>query len=400
MIKINRTAVIVVACGLVLAAVLWGVLHRRSAAAPGETNAQTRPFRVMRLDMFDRIVELGEVSAQTIYNLRFPIREKVTSVSVTEDQEVKRGQTLVCIDSRTLLSQEKELEARALEAKYNLDSFGTLQANRLLELEARKIQADLEFRLAQKRLDAAKDMIAQNLLAPDQKEVYEGQVEGARLTLEMLDRERQRAEEDLQKKEVFAKTGEHLEFQLQQTRAALKDCCLQAPIAGKVVWLKKMGLGDFVDPSEVIVRVADMAKIEVRALLFENDIWRIEKNVEVYIQSGEERIPATIKRISRIGETGQGGNKFPCYLDAPNLNDRFRIGSSVEVVFLADKKPGVLVVPLKYLVEKDGAYQVYKQVKGKVVLVPVKIGSDDTKYVEVKSGLAEGDTVLYPLAKS
>ncbi len=400
MIKINRTAVIIVVCGLILMAILWGVLHRKSVDTLGEANAQTRPFRVMRLDMFDRIVELGEVSAQTVFSLRFPIREKVISVSITEDQEVKRGQTLACVDSRTLLSQEKELEARALEAKYNLDSFETLQANRLLELETRKIQADLEFQQAQKRLDAAKDMIAQNLLPPDQKGVYEGQVKSARLTQEIVDRERQRADEDLQKKEVFAKTREHLEFQLQQTRAALKDCCLRAPIAGKVVWIKKMGLGDFVDPSEVIVRVADMAKIEVRALLFENDIWRIEKNAEVYIQSGEERIPATIKRISRIGEPGQGGNKFPCTLDAPNLHDRFRIGSSVEVVFLADKKPSVLVVPLKYLVEKDGAYQVYKQVEGKVVLVPVEIGSDDTKYVEIKSGLAEGDTVIYPLAKS
>jgi len=348
------------------------------------------------MDLYARINEIGEVTAESIYNLRVPIREKIVALRVADDQDVKQGEDLLGIDSSSLRLQEKEFENRLLESEYNLRSWKTNLNGRMLEVENKRIAAENALKNNKKKLSAAIEMVKQGLLSEEQKAFYESQVKSAELAADALNIERQKIDDDIQKNEVNRSAIENIKLQLEIVRKKIDECRLKSPIAGKIVWLKKMSIGDILDPSEVALRIAEMNKLEIRALLFESDIWRIESGTEIYVRSGEEKIAAKLKRISKIGESVQGGNKFPCYLDVDNVSGRFRLGSSVEVVFQVDKRSKILAIPLKYLLQKAGIYYVQILNKGKKIEVPVEIGIDDTKYIEIKSGLKQGDTIVYP----
>lgn len=239
-------------------------------------------------------------------------------------------------------------------------------------------------------------MASKALLSKDQEAYYASQVEIARKNIAIVDLERKKIEDDEIKDRLNRKNLENLQFQRESVRAKLSDCFLKSPIDGKVIWLKKLSVGDIVDPADIAVRVADINKLEIKALLFESDIWRIESGANIYIRSGEEKIPAVLKRISRIGESSASGNKFPCFLNIDNASGRFRVGSSVEVVFQVDKRARVLAIPLKYLQQKGGVYSVLIQEPRRIVERAVEIGIDDTKYVEIRGGLKEGDILVFP----
>ncbi|MFB0566894.1 MAG: efflux RND transporter periplasmic adaptor subunit [Candidatus Aminicenantaceae bacterium] len=362
----------------------------------GEDFSSERPFKVFYTDLFDKINEIGEVHPVEIYNLRFPVSEEVSKIYVSEDSMVKKGDLLICVDNTQISAQTKSLEAKVLEAEYNLRASDVYDSKKTLEIQEKKMNAKNTVAMSDKTLAAAQELLSKKLISKEKLELIKNQNEAAHKAFEIILEEEKNAEDEKLKTEALSKNLESLRFQLRQASKILEECCLKSPIDGKVIWMKRLKAGELAAKNEVAVRVADMDEVEIKAYLFESDVWRVESGAEIFIRSGEEKIPAAIKRISDVAEQLQGGNKFPCYLSSTNVGGRFRVGSNVEVVFLVDKRPNILVVPLKYLVQKKGQFFVFKKENGRIKEILVEVGFDDTKYIEIMSGLEEGDTIIYP----
>lgn len=368
-----------------------GVFSSRPAA-----RSEERPFQVFRMDLADKITEIGEVKPVRVYSLHFPVDEKVVGVYVGEDDEVNKGDRLLCVDDKGVLVRKNSLEAQILKTEYELAASERMAKKAKLELEEKILQARNNLSINQRRSEAAEEMFNRDLVSKEKLEFIQNQARAAQNALDMLLEEEKKTGSESLRVEAAAKTLESLKYQKEQVNEVLENCCLEAPVAGKVIWMSQVKEGELAAGGEVAVRVADLKEVEIITHLFESDVWRIEKGAEIFIRSGEERIPAELKRISSVAEKSQAGTRFPAYLRAENTGERFRVGSNVEVIFLVDKRENVPVVPLKYLIQKEAGTFVLKKDNGRVKEVPVETGFDDTRYAEVLYGLEEGDTIIYP----
>ncbi|MFW6131773.1 MAG: efflux RND transporter periplasmic adaptor subunit [Candidatus Aminicenantaceae bacterium] len=382
---------------IIVIIILFLLIVKPGSGKFGESRSSLeRPFKVFRMDLHDKLTEVGEVSPVEVYSLRFPLSEKITRVFVSEDDPVNEGDMLLCIDNTQILSQKKSFEARILKTEYDLRTSSVMDSKRKLEIEEKILETENSVSVSKRKLEAAREMFSEELISKEKLDFIENQTKALENTLKVLNEEEKNLEYERLKTEALSKTLESLKFQLKQVDKVLEKCCLESPVDGKVIWMERVKVGGFAPKNEVVIRIADMDKVEIKTYLFESDIWRIEEGAEIYVRSGEKRIQASLKRISQVAEKSASGNKFPCYLQASNIEERFRVGSNVEVVFLVDKRPDVLVVPLKYLIQKEGKSTVLKKTDDHIEEVPVETGFDDTKYIEIRKGLKEGDTIIYP----
>lgn len=101
------------------------------------------------------------------------------------------------------------------------------------------------------------------------------------------------------------------------------------------------------------------------------------------------------RRLSFTRREEAGGNRLPLYFEFRRGGAPLVTGSFVEVILLAEPKPGTLTVPLAALTEEQGVYFVYVQESDEHYRKQeVRRGADDGRSVEILSGVKPGDRVV------
>jgi peptidoglycan hydrolase-like protein with peptidoglycan-binding domain len=96
------------------------------------------------------------------------------------------------------------------------------------------------------------------------------------------------------------------------------------------------------------------------------------------------------------GPNAQTTTSYPMQIKVPD-SVTAPDGSTVSIALISTKATGVLAVPVKALVAlAEGGYGVEKLTNGAPTLVAVKPGAFAAGFVELTSGVAEGDEVVVP----
>jgi len=82
--------------------------------------------------------------------------------------------------------------------------------------------------------------------------------------------------------------------------------------------------------------------------------------------------------------------------DINSLKNLLKIGMSVDVMIIVENHPNVLAIPRKAVMEDNGKAIVKVLVDGKPEIREVQLGYKGSKYIEVLSGLNEGDKIVLP----
>ena len=118
--------------------------------------------------------------------------------------------------------------------------------------------------------------------------------------------------------------------------------------------------------------------------------------------AGEDSFNGTITNISGNAESSGGSSKYNVDITI-NKTDDMLIGMSASVVITVDEVNDVLIIPMSALQEKNDSTFVYTQKDNSGNLsaeAEVETGLSDGSYVEIKNGLAQGDTIYYIRAES
>ena len=195
---------------------------------------------------------------------------------------------------------------------------------------------------------------------------------------------------------------------VQSAEVALENTLIRAPFDGTVL-TKNAEVGEIVAPlgasttsRGAIVTMADMSSLQVEADVSESYIERIQtgQNCEIILDaypqtSYEGFVDKIVPTADRSKATVLVKVGFKSY-DSKVLPEM-----SAKVLFLSKQlsenqknEPAVLVVPLTSLVQRNGKDLVYMVRDNKAVEVPVVKGRNLDSYIEIKSGLAEGDKVI------
>jgi RND family efflux transporter MFP subunit len=189
---------------------------------------------------------------------------------------------------------------------------------------------------------------------------------------------------------------------------ALENMLIRAPFDGTVL-TKNADIGEIVSPlgasstsRAAIVTMADMSSLEVEADVSESNIEKIKINQESDIvldaypdKSYEGFVAKIIPTADRSKATVLVKVGFKHY------DERVLPEMSAKVLFLSDKpkdevkdeKPA-LIVPMNSITKRDGKEYVYLVKDEKAFEVPVTTGRKFNAYLEITSGISDGDKVI------
>lgn len=197
---------------------------------------------------------------------------------------------------------------------------------------------------------------------------------------------------------------ENAQISLEDAQKNLDDYTIKAPIDGTIITKnKKSGekLEQGTSNTEPMAIIYDMSVLKVQLTIDESDIHSIELGQKVTI-SADAVSGAFTGEVTKVGIDGTSSNGVTTYpvevsiaeygdlLPGMNVDCTIEIESAKDVVALpvsAIQRGDVVYVEGKKIDENDKAPDGYYSQK-------VTTGITDSKYIEIKDGISEGDEVM------
>ncbi len=203
---------------------------------------------------------------------------------------------------------------------------------------------------------------------------------------------------------------ENARLSLQRAQDALENYTITAPISGTVIE-KNVKAGDNVNNIESgsLAVIYDLSYLKLEMNISELDLSKVTPGQRVDITA--DAIPGqvftgVVDRVSINGTTTNGFTTYPATIlleDYGGLNP----GMNVSADIVVERSAGVLSIPAAAVQRGDTVLVPLEgclSPDGASVLDPTKteertvtLGGGDGEYVEITSGLNEGDAVLVPL---
>lgn len=198
---------------------------------------------------------------------------------------------------------------------------------------------------------------------------------------------------------------EQTESSLRADEANLNYTRIFAPMSGTVVSMvaRRGQTLNAAQTTPTILTIANLSVMRVQAQVSEADISRLTSGTEVYFTTLGSRGERWYSALDLIEPTPKVENNVVLYnalFDVENKTGRLLPQMTTQVFFVVNKAENVLTVPAA-AISPRGPNRAEVQVirNGTVEKVLVEVGLSDRVYVEIKSGLVEGDEILLGGAK-
>jgi cobalt-zinc-cadmium efflux system membrane fusion protein len=176
--------------------------------------------------------------------------------------------------------------------------------------------------------------------------------------------------------------------------AEVAQVFLRAPFSGEVVE-RNATVGEVVDPNKMLFAVVDLSTVWVRADFPEEQAGQLQAGLGVEVRVAA--YPDTVFHgvVTYVGAMVDPATRtVMARSDIPNPDRRLRPEMFAEVTLVTPER-SVLTVP-RVAVQQVGSRTMVFVVRGAGRFEPreVKIGESSREYVEVKSGVEDGDEVV------
>lgn len=193
-------------------------------------------------------------------------------------------------------------------------------------------------------------------------------------------------------------------IQLEQAQEKLDDYEITAPIEGTIITKnKKAGdkLENNSDSTEPMAIIYDMSTLKVQLLVDESDVQDVAVGQEVSITADAvagTQFTGTVTKVGVNGTSANGVTTYPVDIVIEDYGDLLP-GMNVDCVINVESAENVLAIPAEALqrgnivyVQGDKTDENDKAPEG-FHSVDVETGTSDAQYIEITSGLNEGDTI-------
>lgn len=203
---------------------------------------------------------------------------------------------------------------------------------------------------------------------------------------------------------------QNAQLSLQSAQEALDSYTITSPISGTVIE-KNLKTGDQLNggDSGAMAVIYDLSQLELQMDVSELDIGQIQPGQTVEITA--EALPGqtftgVVEKVSVNGTTTDGFTTYPVTILLSEYGD-LNPGMNVSAHIIVERSENALCVPAEavnsdgtVLVAGEGAFAedgVTIADPSKIESRPVTLGRGNQDYVEITSGLEEGETVLLPI---
>lgn len=203
---------------------------------------------------------------------------------------------------------------------------------------------------------------------------------------------------------------QNAQLSLQSAQEALDSYTITSPISGTVIE-KNLKAGDQLNggDSGAMAVIYDLSQLELQMDVSELDIGQIQPGQTVEITA--EALPGqtftgVVEKVSVNGTTTDGFTTYPVTILLSEYGD-LNPGMNVSADIIVERSENALCVPAEavnsdgtVLVAGEGAFAedgVTIADPSKIESRPVTLGRGNQDFVEITSGLEEGETVLLPI---
>jgi len=245
--------------------------------------------------------------------------------------------------------------------------------------------------------------------------------------------------EDIQESYAQAKsTVVRTEVSYENAKIALDDTVVRSPVAGTII-SRPVEVGQVISSptmavggGTVLMTLADLSKVRVRALVDEIDVGKVSIGQVVSIKVAayrDKEFFGTVSKVEPLAKVEQNVTTFPVLIDIDNEDNLLLLGMNTDVVIEILSKDVSVTAPSMSLRTRKDIYSaasilsipnenvdrfLLERVKGenfnKFIVIKetnngpelawVEIGVSDLANVEIVSGLSEGDIVFILPSKS
>ncbi|HEU4413397.1 MAG TPA: efflux RND transporter periplasmic adaptor subunit [Candidatus Angelobacter sp.] len=385
----DRTRLIAVAALAVVAVIIFtGINQRRGGPS-------VRAEKVARQEIASVISTNGKIEPVTSFEAHAPAPAIVKDVRVSEGDRVRAGQLLVQLDDADARAQAARALAQLRSAEASMQAIkagGTQEEVMTSRADLAKAQAERSE--AQRNLEAIQRLRQTGGASPAEVDAAQSRFKKADADVQLLQSKLTGRFSSPEVAKVEASAAE--------ARAAyaaaedlLKHANVTAPFAGTVYQLP-VKRGAYVASGDLLVQVANLEKVRVRAFVDEPEIGRLARGQQVEIRwdaipgrtwnGSLTRVPTSVTMVGTrtVGEiTSEIDNSDRKLL--PNVN--------VNVSIVAARHDNALTVSREAVHDVDGKRYVYRIVDDRIQAQEVQTGISSLTRVEITRGVTDGTEV-------
>lgn len=366
-----------------------------AAAVSRRTVVHVRAETVTTADIINTISTNGKIEPVDNFQASAVAPAVVKKVLVKEGDRVKAGQLLVQLDDADARAQSARALAQLRGAEAEMASVrkGGSQEE-VLANEANLTKARAERDSAQRNLTALRRLEQTGSASAGEVQEAQNRLQRAQAELNMLEQRKSGRYSDPEVARVRASADE-ARAAYAAAQELIKNTNIAAPRAGTVYSLP-VKQGQFVNPGDLIVQVAQLDRMQVRAFIDEPEIGKLAPGQKVAItwdavpgrtwEGTVARVPTSVttRGTRSVGEVVCAvANKDLKLL--PNVN--------VNVLITTDRRDGVLSVSREAVIQDEGKRYVYTVGEGRLHRKEVETGVSSLTRIEVKKGLQQGAVV-------
>jgi len=361
-----------------------------------------RVISVVRGPIRSLISTNGKVEPIQNFEAHAPVPTTVKRLLVKEGDKVLKGQLLLQLDDADVRSQAARAQAHMRSAQADqseLKTGGTQEE--VLTLDAQLVKARSARDLAQRNLDAFRQLQQQGAASAGEVKQAEDVLQRAQADVTLLE---QKKKDRYSQPEVAKVQAQGTEAQAAYDAAedALLKCNVRAPFDG-IVYSLPVKQGAYVQTGDLLLQEGDLSRMLVRTFVDEPDIGRLTagQKIEVVWDAVPGRVwkgtvstvPSTVKlRGARnVGEV-------TCAVD--NHDVRLLPNVNVSVTIITAEHNNVLTLLREAVRIDDSKPYVYQVVDRQLKRREVEISLQNLTRVEITAGLPENAVVALSAADS
>jgi multidrug resistance efflux pump len=399
-----RRTVIAVVIGI--AAVLTGAGWTRNKLA---ADRQGEWVRVTRGDLVSGIDITGTLAAVDSGQFGPPqvpdTWEFKISMLAPEGMDIKKGQPVMGFDTSELRKRLDEKSAEAEQARKEIEKKRADLALRREDERLQLAEAEQRARKAELKLQGPTDIVSVKERKQVQLDFEVAKSEAKTIGMRIVSLEKAASAEIA----LLTSKQEHAANIVKETQDGIQKMTVIAPRNGTVVYVTnwrgdKKKVGDSVWRMEHVAEIPDLARMMAKGDVDESDAGKVAVGQRVTLTLDahpDEELHGTIRETARTVQRAQGSSSKLKVLrvdivldksDPAKMRPGMRFHGTVE---LSRAKNAVLVPRNAVYLSPRGPIA-YRRGAFSVTPVPLRLGTQNDKSIEVLSGLDARDRVLVP----
>lgn len=365
--------------------------------------------------IIETVIANGKVQPEVQVKISSDVSGEIIELNVKEGDQVKKGNVLVKINPDLYLSVRDRLAATLNTAKANV-------AN----AKARLAQSKAQFINAEAAFNRNKTLHQQGAISQAEFDAAKSQYEVAKAEVEAAEQSVIAAEYNLKSAEAS----------LKEANDNLQRTTITAPVDGTVSMLNvekgERVVGTTQMAGTEMMRIANLAEMEVKVDVNENDIVRIklgdtaDVEIDAYLGRKFKGVVREIANSAKVtGLSAEQVTNFEVKVrilrssyedlinkEKPHLSP-FRPGMTASVEIKTSYVNNALSVPIQAVTTREDTSKVkpgkvsqeelnrensfecvFVYQEGKAVMKKVKTGIQDSKYIQILSGIEAGEEII------